>query len=205
MEPKGSTRTILPPDFWELPTPEMARRLLGCVLRHETPQGPCAGIIVETEAYLAHDDPGCMAAHSHTPRNDPMFGPPGTAFVYLTYGMHHILNVVAGPEGVPEAVLFRALEPLEGLELMAVRRGTQDVLRLCKGPACVCQALGVDRSHNRADLRTGPLRIIAPPPDREPVKPEEITTTTRIGLAPGKGAHLPLRFYVTASRFVSRR
>lgn len=205
MTPPESVKGHLPPEAWELQTVDLARHLLGCVLRHDGPQGPCAGLIVETEAYLAHGDPGCMAARSHTPRNDPMFGPPGRAFVYLTYGMHHILNAVAGPEGTPEAVLIRALEPLDGLELMAARRGTSDPLRLCKGPACVCQALGVDRTHNRVDLSAGPLRILPPPADSAPVAPEHITVTTRIGLGEGKGAQLPLRFYLTASRFVSRR
>lgn len=198
-------QNCLPPDTWQLSTVELARRLLGCVLCHDSPQGSCAGLIVETEAYLSQGDPGCMAARSHTPRNDPMFGPPGMAFVYLTYGMHHIFNAVAAPEGVPEAVLVRALEPLEGLELMAARRGTDDPKRLCKGPACVCQALGVDRSHNRADLSTGPLRILPPPPGREPVAPAQIVVTTRIGLGEGKGAQLPLRFYLGDSPFVSRR
>jgi len=205
MKPPESAPDCLPADTWNLPTVDLARHLLGCVLCHDSPRGPCAGLIVETEAYLAHDDPGCMAARSHTPRNDPMFGPPGRAFVYLTYGMHHILNAVSAPEGVPEAVLIRALEPLEGLELMAARRGTSDPLRLCRGPACVCQALGVDRAHNRMDLSAGPLRILPPPADRAPVAPEQIAVTTRIGLGEGKGAQLPLRFYLTASRFVSRR
>lgn len=205
MKQRKCAQDCLPPDTWRLPTVELARRLLGCVLRHDSPQGACAGLIVETEAYLAHGDPGCMAARSHTPRNDPMFGLPGRAFVYLTYGMHHILNAVSAPEGVPEAVLIRALEPLEGLELMAARRGTCDPRRLCRGPACVCQALGVDRTHNRADLTASPLRILPPPADRGPVTPDQITVTTRIGLGEGKGAQLPLRFYVTASPFVSRR
>jgi DNA-3-methyladenine glycosylase len=205
MTPPESARDRLPPEAWQLQTADLARHLLGCVLRHDSPQGPCSGLIVETEAYLAQGDPGCMAARSHTPRNDPMFGPPGRAFVYLTYGMHHILNAVAGPEGAPEAVLIRALEPLEGLDLMAARRGTSDPLRICKGPACVCQALGVDRTHNRVDLSAGPLRILPPPADRAPVAPDQITVTTRIGLGEGKGVELPLRFYLTASRFVSRR
>jgi len=195
----------LPQGFYASPTEDIARNLLGGVLRHETDEGFCAGVIVETEAYLSAGDPGCHAARGETARNAAMFGPPGTAYVYLIYGMYHCFNVVTAPEGVAEAVLIRALEPLNGLELMAARRGAEQARELCSGPAKLCRALGITREQNLADLTRGPLRICRSSPEPQPIPPSRIVTTPRIGLGEGKGEDLLLRYYVADSEFVSRR
>ena len=184
-------------------TVSVARRLLGTVLVHETDDGPAAGRIVETEAYL-RDDPACHAARGLTPRNAVMFGPPGHAYVYFIYGMYHCFNVVTARSGIGEAVLIRALEPLDGMSLMAERRGTDVLSRLCSGPGKLAMALGIHRAHNGADLRDGLLRIL--PPQSYPWNRRgagKITTTTRIGI--NVGADLPLRFYLEGSPFVSKK
>ncbi|RME53585.1 DNA-3-methyladenine glycosylase [Candidatus Woesearchaeota archaeon] len=174
----------------------VAKRLLGCVLVHRAKEGVACGRIVETEAYLC-DDPACHASRGVTKRNAPMFGPPGTAYVYFTYGMHYCFNVVTNKEGVGEAVLIRALEPLEGVGLMKKRRGVDDVRLLCSGPARLVQALGISLAHNRHDLRKDPLYIL---PGK---KQGSVTVSTRIGIR--QGASLPYRFYLEQSPFVSRR
>lgn len=189
----------LPRDFYLQPTPEVARALLGCVLVHRTDEGTLAGRIVETEAYLAAGDAGCHAARGRTQRNDPMFGPPGTVYVYLIYGMHLCMNLVTAPEGVPEAVLLRAAEPLAGIEQMRRQRGRERRKDLCSGPAKLVEALGVSLEHNRGDITRGPL-FVAPAPD----PPGEIVVTTRIGLGVGCGEELMLRCLVADDAWVSR-
>ena len=198
---QDTTLTPLSQDFYNQPTVELAQALLGHALVHETPEGTCAGIIVETEAYLSEGDPGCHAVRGKTDRNAPMFGPPGTAYVYFVYGMHHCFNVVTGPQGVAEAVLVRALEPVEGLDPMRRRRGVENTADLCSGPAKLCQALAVTIDQNTADLTRGPLTICHPP--GRALGP--IVTATRIGIPKGKGHELPLRFYLGDSAFVSRK
>jgi DNA-3-methyladenine glycosylase len=188
--------TILPRDFYARDTVTVARDLLGCVLVHRTPEGITAGKIVETEAYL-QGDPACHAARRMTPRNSVMFGPPGHAYVYFTYGMHYCFNVVSASEGVGEAVLVRALEPLQGNSLMQQRRGRQNIRDLCSGPAKLTQAMGIGREHNRQDLTVGDLYICRGDADAP------IVTTTRIGIK--EGAELPLRFYLQNNRYVSRK
>jgi DNA-3-methyladenine glycosylase len=190
--------TPLPREFYARDTTEVARDLLGRMLVHDDPDGLTAGIIVETEAYM-QGDPGCHAARGQTARNAPMFGPPGTIYVYLIYGMHHCLNLVTQPEGVGEAVLIRALEPVHGLELMRKRRGRADVQELTTGPAKLTQALGVDRAHNAGDITQGPLYVSDGPP-----APGPILTTTRIGLSTTRGAELPLRYCLRDSVHLSR-
>ncbi len=174
----------------------VAKELLGMTLVHDSPQGRTAERIVETEAYH-EDDP---ASHSHrgpTRRNATMFGPPGHAYVYFTYGMHHCVNVVTGSEGVGQGALIRALEPLEGIALMRKRRGVDDMRRLCDGPGKLVQAMGITRAHDGADLLRGSLRIV------RGSAPERIIATTRIGIT--KGTELPLRFYIAGSPWVSRK
>lgn len=199
---------------YDIPTLDFARSLLGCVLVHEHADGRTAGRIVETEAYL-RDDPACHGFRGKTARNAPMFGPPGTVYVYQIYGQYYCVNITSMPEGVGEAVLIRALEPLEGLELMetrriAARQRIQQVFGkpfspapikardLCRGPASLVHAMGIDKSLNFSHLQDGPLYCLAGSlPDHS------VTQTTRIGIT--QGADLPYRFYETGSLFVSKR
>jgi len=177
--------------FYDRPVVEVARALLGCVVRH----GDTAGVIVETEAYH-ESEPACHAFVGLTARTAPLFGPPGRAYVYRSYGIHALLNAVCEEEGVGAAVLIRALEPLEGLDHMRARRGVDD---LCSGPGKLTQALGVTLEHNTVDLAAGPVVIEAPPPGWEDVT---IVAGPRIGIT--KAAELPWRFSVAGSRSVSR-
>ncbi len=186
----------LPREFYARDTVTVARDLLGCILVHRSREGITAGKIVETEAYL-QGDPACHAARGMTLRNRVMFGPPGFAYVYFTYGMHYCFNVVSAREGVGEAVLVRALKPLVGIELMQRRRGRNSIHDLCSGPAKLTQAMGIGREHNQVDLTGSRLFICFGTADAP------IVTTTRIGIKEGKD--LPLRFYLRGSRFISRK
>lgn len=156
----------LPRRFYARPVLVVARALLGRVLVHEGPGGRTSGRIVEVEAYRGADDPASHAFRGETARNRVMFGPPGHAYVYFTYGMHHCVNVVTGTPGAAGAVLIRALEPLEGIELMRRRRGVRELERLARGPGCVTRALGLDRRHDGLDLTRGPLAVETGPPAR---------------------------------------
>ena len=171
----------------------VARALIGAVVRH----GETAGVIVETEAYH-ESEPACHAWVGRTPRTITLFGTPGTAYVYRSYGIHAMLNAVAEPEGVGAAVLIRALEPVEGIELMRERRGRTRVEDLCSGPGKLTQALGIELVHNGGDLRSGPVRI--EPPSAAVVA---VATSVRIGIT--RAVELPWRFSVPGSRFTSRR
>ncbi len=195
---RASGASRLPRGFFAQPTLELARALLGCRLVHETEAGRLIGRIVETEAYL-REDPASHSFRGRTPRNASMFGPPGRAYVYLVYGMHECFNVVSAAEGVGEAVLVRALEPLEGLQLMHARRGTSDVRELCRGPAKLTQALAITRAHDGVDLVRGALRIEAPERGFEPAR---IAQRPRIGIS--RAVDAPLRFLVAGSPWVSR-
>ena len=189
--------------FYLAPTLTVARRLLGKVLVHETADGMAAGRIVETEAYRG---PADRAAHSRgghrSARNEVMYGLPGHAYVYFIYGMHHCVNVVTQLAGVPEAVLSRSLEPVAGIDLMLRRRGIPagPDWRLCRGPGSLCQALGIDRARNGADLVRGALRVL----DRPDVPRSRIARSARIGVAyAGEDARHPWRFFVSGSPAVS--
>jgi DNA-3-methyladenine glycosylase len=177
--------------FYDRPVVEVARALLGCVVRH----GDTAGVIVETEAYHM-SEPACHAYVGLTARTSTLFGPPGRAYVYRSYGIHALLNAVCEPEGVGAAVLIRALEPLQGIEVMQARRGVDD---LCSGPGKLTQALGIGLELNGSDLAAGPVAIEAPPPGWQAL---DVVVGTRIGIT--KAAELPWRFCVAGSRSVSR-
>jgi DNA-3-methyladenine glycosylase len=191
---------ILPRDFYLRPTIEVARALLGQTLIRDTDEGPTGGVIVETEAYLSAGDLGSHAARGHTPRNEVMFGSPGHVYVYR---IHQVvcMNLITAPEGVPEAVLIRALEPTLGVELMRRLRGRNRLGELCSGPGKLCQALGVRQADNGRDITRPPLCVCV----GQTVAEADIVTTTRIGLSAGKSADLPLRFYLAGNRYVSRR
>jgi DNA-3-methyladenine glycosylase len=180
--------------FFDRSVHVVARELIGC----ELAVGETAGIIVETEAYEA-SDPACHAYIGRTTRNEVLFGPPGHAYVYLSYGIHSLLNAVAEPEGSAAAVLIRALEPTRGIDLMRERRGREEVDQLCSGPGKLTEALGVGLSLNGADLLEPPFELSA---RRESWNGAAIVTAKRIGIT--KAAELPWRYCAAGSRYVSR-
>jgi DNA-3-methyladenine glycosylase len=184
----------LEPTFYARPVVEVARDLLGCVVRH----GATAGVIVETEAY--HEcEPACHAFVGVTARTRVLFGPPGRAYVYRSYGIHALLNAVCQAEGVGAAVLIRALEPLEGIERMRARRGLERPEDLCSGPGKLTQALAIELDLNDTDLATGPIRFEPAAPGWEEV---DIVTSRRVGIT--KAPDLPWRFSVRGNSSVSR-
>jgi DNA-3-methyladenine glycosylase len=182
------------PEFFERSVHEVAPELIGCTLA----VGSTAGIIVETEAYDA-GDPACHAYVGRTARNQVLFGPPGRAYVYLSYGIHSLLNAVAEPEGSAAAVLIRALEPTEGVDLMRERRERDELEELCSGPGKLTEALDVGLDLNGADLAAPPFEIL---PRDGAWNGERIVTGPRIGIT--KAAELPWRYCASGSRFVSK-
>jgi DNA-3-methyladenine glycosylase len=173
---------------------DAAHGLVGCTITH----GACSGMIVETEAY--HDsEPACHAFAGQTPRTAPLFAAPGIAYVYRSYGIHSLLNVVVEPAGVGAAVLVRALEPLEGLELMRARRGRERPADLCSGPGKLTEALGIGLELNASSLLDGPIRLGPPAP--APAMPR-VVIGQRIGIT--KAMDLPWRFCLSGNRHVSR-
>lgn len=184
----------LPAAFYDRPVVEVARDLVGCVVSH----AGTSGVIVETEAY--HDsEPACHAYVGLTARTRTLFGPPGRAYVYRSYGIHALLNAVCEPEGVGAAVLIRALEPLTGVGLMRERRGLDKPEQLCSGPGKLTQALAIELDRNDTDLCTGPVTIAARPAEWcEPT----LVAGPRIGIT--KAVELPWRFCARGSRHVSR-
>ncbi len=188
--------SVLPREFYARDTIEVARALLGKRLVYRSENGRIAGTIVETEAYLC-DDPACHASRGMTPRNAPMFGEAGHAYVYFTYGMYHCLNTVTATEGIGEGVLIRAVEPTDGIDVMIQNRGTDKLTNLTSGPGKLCVAFGLDKRHNRLDLTSSELTI------EDGNAPAEIVTTTRIGIR--LAADLPLRFYIKGNPHVSRK
>ena len=179
--------------FYDRDPQRVAVDLLGCILVHETAEGVVSGVIVETEAYRP-EDPACHAYKGLTVRNRTIFGRPGLAYVYLSYGVHKLLNVVCEGEGVGSAVLIRALRPLEGLEIMSRRRNRDT--HLCDGPGRLTQALGVELAQDGADLMGGPLYI-----SWGDSLEGEIVATTRIGIS--RGTELPWRYLVEGEKSVS--
>jgi DNA-3-methyladenine glycosylase len=181
-------------EFFDRSVHVVARELIGWRLG----MGETAGIIVETEAYEA-SDPACHAYIGKTARNEVLFGPPGHAYVYLSYGIHRLLNFVTEPEGTASAVLIRALEPTAGIELMRERRGRSEFEQLCSGPGKLTEALGVDLALNGADLLAAPFEL---EPAAGEWKAAEVVTGPRIGIT--KAAELPWRYSVSGSRYVSK-
>jgi len=189
----------LPRAFYARGPRVLARALLGRVLVHDDPRaGRLAGLIVETEAYAGADDPASHAYRGETPRNRVMFGPPGVAYVYFTYGMHHCFNVVCGAVGQPSAVLVRALEPLLGLAAMQRRRAGVEGGRVARGPGSLARAMGLDLRLDGADLTRGPLWIADLPPRR---LGRRIGRGPRVGIT--RAATFPWRYWLIGSAAVS--
>jgi len=189
-------------DFYRRSTLIVAHELLGKRLVRVVGTQRLSGRIVEVEAYVGEDDAACHAACGRTSRNQVMYGPPGHAYVYFIYGMHHCLNVVTEEEDFPAAVLIRGLEPLEGLEIMRRHRSGKPDRELTNGPAKLCQALAIDRSFNEVDLCTSKVLFIE---EGLTVALEEIGTSPRIGIkADARARSVPWRFYVKGNDFVSR-
>jgi DNA-3-methyladenine glycosylase len=189
----SATAERLDAGFFERSVHLVARELVGCGLFYEG----CGGMIVETESY-ERDDPACHAYAGRTARTGVLFGPPGRAYVYLSYGIHSLLNAVAEPEGEAAAVLIRALQPSAGLERMRRRRGTRPDVDLCSGPGKLTEAMGIGLEANCADLGAPPF-LLTP---REPGWEGEVVAGPRVGIT--KAVERPWRFCLAGSRHVSR-
>jgi DNA-3-methyladenine glycosylase len=185
--------SALPRDFYARPVLDVAPDLVGCVLRH----GGSAGLIVETEAYH-ESEPACHAFSGLTARTEVLFGPPGHAYVYRSYGIHALINVVTDREGEGAAVLIRALEPLDGIDAMRGRRGLERLQDLCSGPGKLTQALGIGLELNGSPF-DGALSIEAPPPNRAA---PALAAAPRVGIT--RAVELEWRFCDARSRCVSR-
>jgi DNA-3-methyladenine glycosylase len=185
-----------PAGFFDRSAEVLAPTLIGCILRREDERGSISGLIVETEAYT-QDDPASHSFCGVTVRNRIMFEVAGLAYVYLIYGIHNCFNVTSGAPGKGEAVLIRAVEPLEGIEIMISNRGTDSLENLCSGPGKLCQAFGITREHNGVSLADGEIRILAPATLEKP----DVIRTVRIGIT--KAAGKKRRFVLRGSRWVS--
>jgi DNA-3-methyladenine glycosylase len=198
---------ILRSDFYARPTLDVARDLVGKVLVHRAPDGLASGVIVEVEAYIGEDDPACHAAAGRTARNAPLYGPPGTAYVYLSYGLHQLVNAVTERRGFPAAVLIRALDPLDGLRLMRRRRNLAPWRKgkpavadrdLCRGPGNLTAALAIDAALNAMPLYRRPLTIEDPGG-----RAVDLAWGPRIGIS--SGIDRPWRCHVRGHPAVSAR
>ncbi len=214
MTTSPSFHTDVPLDraYYERPTLDVARGLIGALLVHDTEQGRFSGMIVETEAYIAPEDAACHAYRGVTPRNRVMFGPAGHAYVYRSYGIHYMLNVVTEPAGVAAAVLIRAIEPREGFNRMLDNRGLSEprinntgVANVANGPGRLCQAFDIGPELNGVDLTERPLYITAGATGVSSAANDTlpIVQTTRIGIT--RAVDLPWRFYVRGNPHVSVR
>jgi len=183
--------------FYARSTEKVAKDLLGKILVYRTPKGVLKGKIVETEAYFSNNDPASHAYRKKTKRNYVMFNEPGTCYMYFTYGNHWMLNIVTEKVGVAGAVLIRALEPLEGIDIMKRNRGVNNITELTNGPGKLTKAFGLGKNHYGIDMTKSNLYV-----ENSREKPK-IVTTTRIGISVGK--EMPLRFYIKDSKFVSRK
>ena len=188
----------LPVSFFARSAEVVARELLGAMVRSTLGGAPTAGLIVETEAYLGHDDPASHGfRHRRHAQNEALFGPPGTWYVYLSYGMHWCANLVCGVQGQASAVLLRALEPVQGLEVMRERRETVADRQLCSGPGKLCQALAITRDQDGLPMRRSGVTVVT-----SGGPPAAIAATPRIGIS--KAMDWPLRFVIDGSPWVSR-
>ena len=191
--------TPLPSGFFLRSTVSVAQDLLGKTLIRRIGRAVTVGRIVETEAYLSTGDPACHAAKGKNRKNDRMFGPGGTAYVYVIHA-RFCFNVVTEGVDTPAAVLIRAVEPLAGIEAMQRRRERTELTELARGPAMLCEALAIDRTLNGWDLTSGSKLFIVDQGDS--ISPDDIQTSPRIGVTAGE--LLPLRFYIGGNRFVSK-
>ena len=190
----------LPVAFFERPTEIVAAELIGKVVVSTIGGRLTAGRIVETEAYLGYDDPASHGyLHRRNARNGALFGPAGIWYVYLSYGMHWCANLVCQRAGLASAVLLRALEPLDGLDVMRERRGALPDRQLCSGPGRLCQALGIDRHLDGVAMAEGPVVVLP----GENVTAGGVAATPRIGIT--KAADWPLRFHLAGSPWTSRK
>lgn len=188
---------FLPKEFFEkYDTLTLSQKLLGCRLVYNSPEGRTSGIIVETEAYL-QNDPASHAYRKKTPRNAPMFEGAGISYVYFIYGVYHCFNIVSEAGGIGEAVLIRALEPIDGIDLMQQRRGTTLLKNLCSGPGKLVTAMGITRDFNFRRVYSETFHCL-PPTDEH----FDIVATTRIGIT--QAADLLYRFYIKGNPFVSK-
>jgi DNA-3-methyladenine glycosylase len=191
-----ATRELSPTEaeFYARSVHQVARDLVGCTVRH----GGTAGRIVEVESYH-EQEPACHAFIGRTARTRVLFGPPARAYVYRSYGIHALLNAVCEEEGIGAAVLIRALEPVDGIELMRERRGIHAFHQLCSGPGKLTQALGIELTENDTSLLEGPIEILPP---RDGDRPPKLAIGERIGIT--KAAELPWRFADPRSKSVSK-
>jgi DNA-3-methyladenine glycosylase len=194
------SRRVLPRSFYARPTLTVAEDLLGKVLVHRTREGVASGVIVETEAYIGEDDPACHASFGRTARNEPLYGPPGLAYVYLNYGIHYLVNAVTEGDGHPAAVLIRALQPLDGIALMHRRRASPGRVivdrDLCRGPGNLSRALGITLAGNRLDLTGRALSV-----EDRGMAVGAVARGPRIGIR--VGVERPWRYWVEDHRSVS--
>ncbi len=195
---------ILPQAFYKEETVAVAKKLLGCYLVHAEFEETTIGRIVETEAYVLND-PACHAFRGKTKRNSVLFGPAGHAYIYLIYGMYYCINAVTGHEGTGQAVLIRALEPVDGISLMQERRGVKELKLLCSGPGKLTQAMAIDISFSGLPLFASPIQIWSQESlsGYKIIEDDEIVQTTRIGISQAKDALL--RFYLKGSIYISRK
>ena len=190
---------ILPRDFYDRETEIVAREMLGSIIECRTPDGTASGMIVEAEAYVGEHDPACHAAVGRTKRTAPLYGRPGLSYVYFIYGVHWCFNAVTREEGLPSAVLVRAIEPIGGIDLMRTRRGPRGQgVNLTNGPGKLCEALGIDGAMNDLSLQKYPLVIRAGASLRD----EDVAVGPRIGIT--KAADWPLRFFIRGNQWVSK-
>lgn len=192
---------ILSREFFERDTVTAARELVGQILVRKTPQGVCRGIVVETEAYLGKNDPAAHSYKGSRERTRALYGEKGCAYIYLIYGMYSCLNVSSGETEEPECILIRAVEPIDGIDIMSTNRKTDKIRNLCSGPGKLCMAMDIDRSLYGTDMCDGESEIYF-----EMGEPLETAASPRINVDyAGEAAKWPLRFTAKDNLFISKR